>query len=166
MNLYLLRHGLAVERGTPGYEDDATRQLTPKGRRQVREVAAAMQAMELRFETILSSPLVRAHQTAEITAAGLKLKKYLAFADELSPGGPANKLVEKISELKSAPENILLVGHEPDLGELISLLVTGKKGAGLALKKAGLAKLEIENLRAGQCAMLAWLLTPKQMKLM
>lgn len=64
------------------------------------------------------------------------------------------------------PENLLLVGHEPDLSKLISLLVAGKIGPGFALKKAGLAKLEVESLRAGQCATLAWLLTPTQMNLM
>ncbi len=125
-----------------------------------------MRAMELRFDVILSSPLVRARQTAEIVAADLKLAKRLVFADALKPGGDAKKIVQNISGLKKVPGNALLVGHEPDLGELLSLLVTGKNGAGFALKKAGLAKLEIEGLRSGKCATLAWLLTPAQMKLM
>ena len=59
-----------------------------------------------------------------------------------------------------------MVGHEPDFSELISLLVTGQTGASVALKKGGLAKLEIEKIRDGKCATLAWLLTPTQMKLM
>ena len=61
---------------------------------------------------------------------------------------------------------MLLVGHEPDLSNLISLLVTGSRDAGFTLKKAGVAKLEVEKLCAGKCAALAWLLTPAQMKLM
>ena len=166
MNLYFLRHGLAVEGDAFNYASDAARRLTPKGKKNLRAVAAALRAMEPRLDMIWSSPLMRARQTAEIIAAKLKLKKRLALADELKPGGAAKKLVQKINELKSMPENILLVGHEPDFSEFISLFVTGQTGDGFALKKGGLAKLEIEKLRPGKCAILAWLLTPGQMKLM
>lgn len=166
MNLFLLRHGLAVEPGTPGFKNDAVRPLTPKGKLQLRKIAAAMRVMELEFDVIWSSPLVRARQTAEIVAKELKAKEQLELVEELSPGGDAVKLIKNLRALKPAPENILLVGHEPDLSELISGLVTGKTGAGFALKKAGLAKLELENLRAGRCATLTWLLTPAQMKAM
>jgi phosphohistidine phosphatase len=166
MNLFLLRHGVAVERDELDYAGDAARPLTPKGKRQLRAVAAALRAMGLCFDVILPSPLVRARQTTEIIAAELKSQKRLVFADELKPGGDAKKLVQKIAGLKKVPGNVLLVGHEPDFSELISLLVTGSHGGGFALKKGGLAKLEVEKLRAGKCATLAWLLTPAQMKLM
>jgi phosphohistidine phosphatase len=166
MNLFFLRHGLAVERDEFDFARDEFRPLTPKGKKQLSHVAAAMRALELDFELVLSSPLVRARQTAEIIAAELKLQKRLVFADELKPGGDAKKLVNKIAGLKKVPENVLLVGHEPDFSELISLLVTGSHGGGFALKKGGLAKLEVEKLRASKCAILAWLLTPAQMKLM
>jgi len=166
MNLFLLRHGIAVERDDWKYQNDATRPLTAKGQKQLRQSVAALRAMKLRFDVIWSSPLVRARQTAELVAAELQLKNRLAGADELKPGGEVKKLVRKINALAAVPENLLLVGHEPDFSELISLLVTGKPGAGLALKKGGLAKLEIEQLRAGQCATLAWLLTPQQLRLM
>jgi phosphohistidine phosphatase len=166
VNLFLLRHGLAVEREEFNFANDEFRPLTPKGKRQLRKIAAALRAMELRFDVILSSPLVRARQTAEIVAAELKLRKRIALANELKPGGGAKKLVLKILAQKINSGDVLLVGHEPDLSQLISLLVTGGRDAGFALKKAGLAKLEIEKLRAGKCATLAWLLTPAQMKLM
>ena len=166
MNLFLLRHGVAVERDEFDYAGDAARPLTPKGKKQLRTVAAALRALGLCFDVILSSPLVRARQTAEIIAVELKLQKHLVFADELKPGGDAKKLVQKIAGLKKVPGNVLLVGHEPDFSELISLLVTGNHGGGFALKKGGLAKLEIQKLRAGKCATLVWLLTPAQMKLM
>lgn len=166
MNLFLLRHGLAVERGEFHFANDELRPLTAKGRRQLRQTCVALRKLKLDFNLIFSSPLVRARQTAEIAAADLKLKKRLSFADELKPGAPAKRLIRKINGLKPAPENLLLVGHEPDLSELISLLVTGGPGLQLDFKKGGLAKLEVEKLRAGKCAALAWLLTPKQMKLM
>ena len=164
MNLFLLRHGIAVERGDLDYQNDAARPLTPKGRRQLRQVAAAVRALELRFDAVWSSPLVRARQTGEIMSR--KFKAGLVFAGELKPGGDPRKLIRKISRQKPVPENLLLVGHEPDLSELISLLVAGRPGAGFALKKGGMARLEIEALQAGKCATLAWLLAPAQLRLM
>jgi phosphohistidine phosphatase len=161
-----LRHGIAVEPGTPGFENDAARPLTPKGKRQLRKIVGAMEKMDLRFDLVLFSPLLRAKQTAEIAAAGLKLKKRLKFSDELQPDGNVKKLFSQLGELKPAPENILLVGHEPYLSRLISLLVSGGENMAVDFKKGGLCKLEAEKLRNGKCAALAWLLTPKQMKLM
>ncbi len=166
MELFLLRHGLAVERGTPGFEDDAVRPLTPKGEKQLRKTGAALRKMKLDFDLILSSPLIRAKQTAEIIAKELKLKKRLKYSDALKPGGDARKLVAELNHLKPALEKILLVGHEPDLSGLISLFVTGSLDLQLDFKKGGLCKLELETLRAGKCATLVWLLTPKQMKLL
>lgn len=166
MNLFVLRHGIAVERGAPGFENDAARPLTPKGKRQLRKAAAAMKKMDLRLDLILSSPLLRAKQTAEIVAVGLKLKKRLKFSDELQPDGNVKKLFLQIGELKPAPENILLAGHEPYLSRLISLLVSGGENMAVDFKKGGLCKLEAEKLRNGKCAALAWLLTPRQMRLM
>ena len=166
MELYLLRHGLAVERGAPGFDGDSARPLTSKGRRQLRKTAAAMRQMDLRFDLILSSPLLRAKQTAEIIAAELKLKKRLKFSNALAPGGDAAILLRQLARVKPPPEKLLLVGHEPDLSRLISLLVTGDGRLQLDFKKGGLCKLETEDLCAGKCALFAWLLTPKQMKLM
>jgi len=166
MNLFFLRHGVAVERGEFDYARDADRPLTPKGKKQLHAIAAAMRTMELDFDRVWSSPLVRARQTAELITANLKLNGRLEFVDELKPHGDAQKLIQKINQLKPALDKLLFVGHEPDFSELISWLVTGHTGAGFALKKGGLAKLEIEKLRPGKCALLAWLLTPAQMKLM
>jgi phosphohistidine phosphatase len=95
MNLFLLRHGLAVEREEFHFASDHLRPLTAKGKRQLHKIAAAMRAMKLNFDAIFSSPLVRARQTAEIVAMDLKLKKRLDFADELKPGSDARKLVQK-----------------------------------------------------------------------
>ena len=166
MNLYVLRHGIAVERGAPGFKTDADRPLTPKGRRQLRQMTAAMQSMGLHFSLILSSPFLRAWQTAEIVARSLKLKKCLAFSDALAPDADAKALIRQLHELKPAPENILLVGHEPYLSRLVALLISGGEMANVELKKGSLCKLETGSLRFGRCAILAWLLTPKQMKWM
>jgi phosphohistidine phosphatase len=166
MKIHILRHGIAVMRNDLEVKNDAERQLTPKGKRQLRQTAAAMKTMGLRFDLILSSPYLRAKQTAEIVAESLKLKRQLRFSDTLAPDGSPTNLIRQLNELKPAPENILLVGHEPYLSCLISVLTTGGMDLTMDFKKGGLCKLEIEKLSHDRCATLAWLLTPRQMKLM
>jgi phosphohistidine phosphatase len=166
VNIYFLRHGIAVERGAPGFEDDSARPLTREGEKQLRKTSRALRKMKLEFDLILSSPLLRAKQTAEIVAKNLKLKKRLKFSDELKPDGSMKNLFRRLNELKPAPKNLLLVGHEPYLSRLISILVSGGENTAIDFKKSGLCKLDVEKLRFGFCAKLAWLLTPKQMKLM
>src|SRR6516164_9711785 len=115
MEIYLLRHGLAVERGTSGYNNDADRPLTDEGERKLQDIARAMRKMELDFDLILSSPYTRARQTAEIVAHGLKARKELEFSDSLTPDGSARELIESLNRLRPKPESVLLVGHEPHL---------------------------------------------------
>jgi phosphohistidine phosphatase len=166
MNIYILRHGIAAEPGTPGIKTDAERPLIPKGEQRLEAAAEAMREMELSFDVIVSSPYLRAKQTAEIIAKNLKLQKKLTLSNDLIPGGNPQALIQHLSELKPAPENILLVGHEPYLSRLIALLATGDTKAAIDMKKGSLCKLEAEELEFGHCATLAWLLTPKQMELM
>ena len=164
MELYFLRHGIAVERGTPGYKDDSARPLTPKGQRQMKKVSTALRRMELEFDLILSSPLVRAKETAEMVAKRHKQQQKVVYAEALKPGGNGKNLVHQLGKLSHG--KILLVGHEPDMSRLISLLIAGEESITIDFKKAGLCKLEIVKLRHGRCATLVWLLTPGQMKCM
>jgi phosphohistidine phosphatase len=166
MNLYLLRHGIAVEPGTPGYAQDADRSLTPEGERKLGRIAEAMSALDLSFDLILSSPYLRARQTAEIVAEALDARRKLELSDSLTPGGSTKKLVELLNHLQPSPESVLLVGHEPHLSGLISLLVSGDASLAVVMKKGGLCKLSTDSLEHGRCAVLEWLLTPKQMALM
>jgi len=166
MNLYILRHGIAVEPGTPGYAADSDRPLLPKGERKLRKVAEAMQSLELSFDLILSSPYLRARQTAETIAASLKVKAKVELCETLTPGGSHRGLVEILNHLKPVPKDVLIVGHEPYLSELIALLVFGEAASSITLKKGGLCKLTADPLERGRCATLEWLLTPKQMDLM
>ncbi|HEY1717005.1 MAG TPA: phosphohistidine phosphatase SixA [Verrucomicrobiae bacterium] len=166
MNIFILRHGIAVEPGAPGIKTDAERPLVPKGEQRLRAAVAAMEKMDLSFDAIISSPYLRAKETAEIVAKHFKLEKKLAFSGDLIPGGNPQALIRQLNDLKTAPENILLVGHEPYLSRLIALLATGNPGATIEMKKGGLCKLEAEELEYGHCATLKWLLTPGQMELM
>ena len=166
MNLYILRHGIATEPDARPFAKDADRPLTPEGKRKLRQVAGAMEALELSFDLILSSPYLRARQTAEIIAEALKAHKKLELSDSLTPGGSARKLVDLLNHLQPPPESVLLVGHEPYLSGLISLLVAGDASFALVMKKGGLCKLSTGSLKPGRCATLEWLLRPKQMALM
>lgn len=162
MQLLLLRHGIAVEPGAPGYPRDSERPLTPEGRRKTRQIARALAQLKLRPEVILTSPYVRAHQTAEIVAVTLRRKKQLHVCAPLAGGGDPKQLIATINQQHGNAESVMLVGHEPDLSQLASWLVTGTPGgAALELKKGGLCLLEAETLRAGRCARLRWLVPPK-----
>lgn len=167
MNLFIMRHGIAVDRDPVSFPDDSRRPLTLKGEDRVRLIADAMRSLELSFDHILSSPHLRASQTAELVASAMGLKAELEFTDTLTPEGDPKALIRAVNQLKPAPENVLLVGHEPALSQFISLLIAGRTDAAIDLKKGGLAKLELEGtLRHGQCAELAWLLAPKQLGMM
>jgi len=155
-----------VEHGAAGYEKDSERPLTGKGERKVWMIAEAMEAMKISFDLILSSPLVRARQTAEIVAEALKAKKRLELTDTLAPQESAEPLVEFLNDQRPEPADVLLVGHEPFLSGLISLLLSGDYESGILLKKGGFCKMSVNELRHGKCATLEWLLTPKQMGMM
>jgi phosphohistidine phosphatase len=165
MNLYLLRHGIAVDPSAPGFPKDAERPLTPKGRRRLLQIAKAMGALKISYDVIFSSPYVRAKQTAEIVAKSLKRRKKLKFTDELTPGGNPKSLIQQLNDLRPKPKNILLVGHEPYLSKLIALLTAGNTSMAIDLKKGGLCKLETESLRYARCATFEFLLAPRQMAL-
>ena len=160
MEIYILRHGIAVQRGTPGYKKDSERPLTEEGEDKMRQIAKTILAMDLKFDLILSSPYIRAQRTAQIVAA--ELDQEVTFTDLLVPSGNPLELVREINDEK--PQRVLLVGHEPDLSQLISILLTGDSETAIELKKAGLCKLTAERLVFGRCATLNWLLTPKQLR--
>jgi phosphohistidine phosphatase len=160
MEIYILRHGIAVERGTAGYKKDADRPLTKEGKEKMQQIAEAMLALDLKFDLILSSPYTRAEQTAKIVAE--EVGQEVTFTDFLKPDGNPLELVREINDEK--PQRVLLVGHEPDLSRFVSLLISGGTEAAIELKKGGLCKLTTDNLAFGQCATLNWLLTPKLLR--
>jgi len=160
MEIYILRHGIAVERGTPGYKKDGDRPLTEDGERKMWQIAKAMLGMDVQFDLILSSPYIRAKRTAEIVAETLGQDVTLTHA--LLPDANMANLVAEINDER--PQRVLLVGHEPDLSGLVSVLICGNGNALIELKKGGLCKVTTETLALGQCATLNWLLTPKQLR--
>jgi phosphohistidine phosphatase len=169
MNLFILRHGLASdpgEHGLPKDLPDTERPLSAKGKQKLWRTTAAMRTLDLKFDAVVSSPLLRARQTAQIVTEAFELRRKLILTDELAPAGDPKLLLDQLTKLGPRAKNILLVGHEPYLSRLIGLLIAGNTATAIDLKKGGLAKLAVEQLRFARCAELAWLLTPKQLELM
>ncbi len=162
MKLYIIRHAIAVEPGTPGYDEDSQRPLTPKGSRKMRKIARGLKELEAIPDLIISSPYQRAAETANILADILKLDGKVFFSEHLTPLGFADQLIAEINE-KYRTESLALVGHEPSLSSLASLLVSGNAEFALELKKGGVCCLDVSDLHPGRCATLLWLMTPAQL---
>ena len=161
MNLYFLRHAKACPRG-PKYRPDSKRPLTGEGERTMLRAAAGVKKMDLTIDLILASPYLRALRTAEILAESFDPKK-LFVTTHLAADAHPQALVAEIQENFALLENIVLVGHEPFLSGLISVLLTGHPGMAMDFKKAALCKLAVEDLHFGKCASLSWFLTPRHL---
>jgi phosphohistidine phosphatase len=164
MRLSLLRHGIAADRGRLKYENDSERPLTPKGERQMRRIAQGLQASGLSYDLILSSPYLRAKQTADIVAQALSAPEGVLLADALTPERNPRQLIEALRTDYHEQQDILVVGHEPYLSRLISTLLTGGPNLSVVLKRGGLCALDVESLRFGRCATLISLLVPRQLR--
>lgn len=164
MDLYILRHGIATASGTPTPGGDSQRRLTAEGKVKLRRAARGMRALELSFDLILTSPFLRASETAEIAAEVLGLEKQIVVSEALAADGNPKELLDQLKKDYRKRKSILLVGHEPYLGRLISLLISGDTAIAITLKKGGLCKLASASPHYGRCASLEWLLTPGQLR--
>jgi phosphohistidine phosphatase len=159
MNLYIIRHAIAVDEGLPEYEDDSQRPLTDKGKKKMRQIARGLRVLGVDFDLILSSPYILAKETAEILAEVSKTKADIAFSENLIPMGDPDLLLSEMNEKYSA-NSVALVGHEPHLSALISLLVSDNASLDMTLKKGGVCRLSADDLHHNRKAALEWLLTP------
>ena len=156
MELYFLRHGIAADVGPTG-TGDAGRPLTKEGIAKMQVSARGIRRLGVRLDALLSSPLVRAHETAVIIARELGLE--LQLAEKLAPGCDPAQLFALLGEYRGA-ERVMLVGHEPDFSSLIGVL-TG--GSHVLMKKGGLARVDIERLELST-GTLTWLLPPRVLR--
>ena len=165
MEIYLLRHGVAVEHGTRGVREEQ-RPLTPEGATKMRAAAEGMKNLGVTFDALLTSPLVRARQTADIVASVYGVKDRLKALPALQPGSAVERLWAALKPYSGA-RRLMLVGHEPDLSQLAAVLLTGRPdGMNLQLKKGGLCFIEMTSLPPKGRGQLYWLLTSKQLRLM
>jgi phosphohistidine phosphatase len=156
MELYFLRHGIAEDVGPEG-QGDAGRRLTKAGAAKMRDAARGLRRLGLRIDTLLSSPLARAQQTAEIVAR--ELGPELLLSDALAPGCDVARLFGLLGEHRAA-ERVMFVGHEPDFSSIVGDLTGGSR---IEIKKGGLARVDLEALDAGS-GTLIWLLPPKALR--
>ena len=152
MILYLLRHADAEESNPDG---DGARRLTKRGKNALRAAAPLWQRLKLQPDVVLTSPLVRAVETAELLSEGIGAPAPVAD-DRLRPGATWDAVLAAITE-RSGMHRVLLVGHEPDLSEIAAEL-TG--ASAVRMRKAGLACIEFEGGPQPGTGEIAWLIDP------
>ena len=156
-HLYLIRHGLAEDRGD-AWPDDAKRPLTDDGSSRLRKAARGLVRLGVTFDVVMTSPYIRARQTAEIFAAAMDPKPHLTNADSLTPDGSFAAVVADLAK-HSRRGHIALVGHEPSIGELASRLTGSRHPIGF--KKGAVCCIEVDSLPPAGPGDLLWFLTPK-----
>jgi phosphohistidine phosphatase len=157
MQIYILRHGIAEPR-RPG-RADAKRALTDAGRAKLRQVLTRARAAKVAPSLVLTSPYVRAVQTAEIALEVLGGKITLARTNALLPSS-SPEAVWRVILSHGEEGSALLAGHEPLLSETASYVLGSKRNI-VELKKGALLLLEVEELDTPPLGVLKWLLTPK-----
>jgi len=155
--LYLIRHGIAEERGE-AWPDDAKRPLTEDGMDRLRKEARGLARLGVKIDVMLTSPLVRTRQTAEIVAAALDPRPTIVNAESLAPGGTFQGVVAEL-EKHVKKSRIGLVGHEPSIGELAARLIGSRHP--IEFKKGAVCRIDFESLPPAGPGALRFLVTPK-----
>jgi phosphohistidine phosphatase len=160
MKLYLVRHATATERVGGAIRTDADRPLIDEGRKEAQIVAQAIRKMGVKGDAFVTSPLVRARQTAEIFSEVFGGKDKLHFAEALAPGGSVGELYKELKGIKRADE-IFLFGHMPDMTNLAATLLWCGDDFDMPFKKAGVCRIDIYDLPPTSPGTLKWFMTPK-----
>jgi phosphohistidine phosphatase len=162
MQLYIVRHGIAVDREDPKCPPDPERHLTEEGVEKTKQVAAGVVALGVKADLLFTSPYVRAAQTAEIFAAALDYaKQKIRQSNLLLPGTEPTLLFRELAKERQA-SSVFLFGHAPQLDEVIATAL-GSKRHFTALKKAGVAHVELKRV-SPPIGVLVWLATPKLLR--
>jgi phosphohistidine phosphatase len=160
LELYLIRHGVAAPRGDE-FPDDSKRPLTSGGMARLRKEAKALDELNVGFDHIITSPLVRTRQTADVFAETLKSKPSVSMSDALAPAGaPAAVLQELAKHMRKG--RIALVGHEPNIGELAARLIGARSP--LEFKKGAICRIDFEVFPPKGIGQLRWFVTPRMLR--
>jgi phosphohistidine phosphatase len=158
--LYLIRHGVAEPR-SDAWPDDAKRPLTESGASRCRKIGRGLGRLGVSFDIMLTSPLVRARQTAEMIGSELAPVPTIVHVDSLAPGGTYQAVLNDL-EKHSRRERIALVGHEPFIGELAARLIGTRHP--IAFKKGAVCRIDVESLPPGGSGALRWFLAPRMIR--
>ncbi len=162
MQLYIVRHGIAIDRDDPKCPPDPDRYLTDEGIEKTKQVAKGIAALGAAADLLMSSPYVRAMQTAEIFAEALEYpKQKIRRTDLLLSASEALVFYRELAKDKQS-STVFCFGHAPHLDELIAVGL-GSKNAITSLKKAGVALLELKRV-SPPSGELVWLATPKLLR--
>jgi len=161
--LYIMRHGLAAARGGAGFADDAQRPLLPEGKEKMSEIAEGLKRAGLEFDWVVSSPLVRAIETAKIIAESLGSTGAVDVCDAMRPGGSPEEVIAFLAK-RPGRTRVLMVGHEPDLSELAGRLIGAGSHTHLAFRKGGCCLISFEEFPPRGPGRLEWWLTPRLMR--
>lgn len=161
MKITLLRHGESIDRNNWN-GTDYDRCLTENGREEIKNIGKRISELGWNFDLILTSPYVRALETAKIIAEEIGLSSAVKISEDLACGSDYRTVLK---ELKSYNSNskVLIVGHEPNLSSFISFLLSGSSDLNIEMKKAGICRLEIEFIKSDVNAKLIALIPPKIM---
>ena len=159
--LYLIRHGLAEEQGD-AWPDDSKRPLTEDGMSRLRKGARGLAALGVSFDVVLTSPLVRTKQTADIVAGAFEPRPPIVTEDALAPGGSVQTVLADL-EKQSRRKRIALVGHEPGIGELAARLAGSRHP--FEFKKGAVCRIDVEMLPPAGPGTLRWFLMPKILRM-
>jgi phosphohistidine phosphatase len=157
VQLYLVRHGIAEDR-SDAWPDDTKRPLSDDGMSRLRKSARGLERLGVSFDVILTSPLVRTRQTADIVAAELDPHPHIVPIESLAPGGTFQTILADI-EKHGRRGRVALVGHEPGLGELASRLIGSRHP--IEFKKGAFCRIDVDRLPPTAPGDLRWFLTPK-----
>jgi phosphohistidine phosphatase len=162
MQLYIVRHGIAIDREDPNCPPDPERFLTDEGMEKTKQVAKGVAEIGAVPDLMLSSPYLRAVQTAEIFAGALEQNKQkIRKSDLLLPGADPMQLFRELAREKQASA-VFIFGHAPHLDDLIATAI-GSKHHVTALKKAGVALVELRRM-VPPSGELVWIATPKMLR--
>lgn len=161
--LYLIRHGLAGERGE-SYPDDTKRPLTARGINRLKREADALVALDVAFDVILTSPLVRTRQTADTLAAAFAEPPPVVNIQALAPGGAYAAVIDELSKQSHRRRRIALVGHEPGTGDLAARLLGLRKP--LEFKKGAMCRIDVSALPPTGPGQLKWFVTPRILRML
>jgi phosphohistidine phosphatase len=160
LELYLIRHGVAAERGED-FPDDSKRPLTNAGISRLRKEAKALESLGVAFDHIITSPLVRTKQTADIFAETLKSKPSVSQSDALAPAGTSTAVVQELAK-HMRKGRIALVGHEPNIGELAGRLIGARMP--FEFKKGAICRIDFEVFPPKGMGQLRWFVTPRMLR--
>jgi phosphohistidine phosphatase len=162
MDLYIVRHGIAIDRDDPKCPPDPERYLTEEGIQKTQQVAKGVGALGASPDLLLSSPYVRAMQTAEIFASALGYSKQkIRRTDLLLPGAEPSLLFRELAKDKQS-SSVFLFGHAPQLDEIIAAAFASKHNI-TSLKKAGVAAIKLKRV-SPPSAELLWLASPRLLR--